>query len=330
MLKQFFICVAGVLLTFATVAQQNETMEAGMGKVKVSFSVDQNGSPVYQVSFDNRAVILPSHLGFVLNTDSTFYKDFEMTGSEKNSFDETWQPVWGEVKDIRNHYEQLTVHLKQKNSGLLLNIIFRAFEDGIGFRYEFPKQDGLKYFIVNDELTQFHMAGDHKAFWIPGDFDTNEYPYTECKLSMIDNSVLVKNSTAIAVRVAPDRYAVQTPLMMKSDDGLYINIHEAALVNYSAMQLHVDKATNTLTSSLVPDAVGNKAYLHAPCSTPWRTIIVSNKATDILASKLILNLNEPSKLTNTTWIKPMKFVGVWWEMQTGKSTWNYSDFADSA
>ncbi|MBS1916950.1 MAG: glycoside hydrolase family 97 protein [Bacteroidetes bacterium] len=329
MLKQFFICLAGVLLTYAVIAQQNETMEAGMGKVKVSFLIDQNGSPVYQVLFDNRPVILSSHLGFVLNTDSTFYKDFELTGSEKNSFDETWQPVWGEVKDIRNNYEQLIVHLKQKNSGLLLNVIFRAFEDGIGFRYEFPKQDGLKYFIVTDELTQFHMAGDHKTFWIPGDFDTNEYPYTESKLSMIDNSELVKNSTAIAVRVAPDKYAVQTPLMMKSDDGLYINIHEAALTNYPAMQLHVDKATNTFTSSLVPDAVGNKAYLHAPCSTPWRTIIVSDKATNILSSKLILNLNEPSKITNTTWIKPMKFVGVWWEMQTGKSTWNYSDFADS-
>ena len=199
----------------------------------------------------------------------------------------------------------------------------------MGFRYEFPRQPGLKYFVVSDELTQFRLAGDHKTFWIPGDYDSNEYPYTTSKVSEIDNAALVAASTAIAVRVAPDRYSVQTPLMMKTADGLYLNIHEAAEVNYPAMQLHVDRATLTLTSALVPDAVGNKAYLHAPCHTPWRTIMVSDKAADILASKTILNLNEPSKLTNTDWIHPMKFVGVWWEMQTGKSTWNYSDYPDS-
>ena len=210
-----------------------------------------------------------------------------------------------------------------------MDIVFRVFADGVGFRYEFPKQPGIKYFIVTDELTQFNLTGNHKAFWIPGDYDTNEYPYTTSKLSEIDNKELVDNSTAIAVRVAPDRYAVQTPLMMKTQDGLYINLHEAALVNYPAMQLHVNDSTYQLSARLVPDALGNKAYLHAPFHTPWRTIIVSNKAEDILASKMILNLNDPSAIQNTSWITPMKFVGVWWEMQTGKGTWSYSDYPDS-
>jgi hypothetical protein len=251
-------------------------------------------------------------------------------GTERRSSDETWQPVWGETKNIRNHYEELVVHLLKPGSpDRLLDIIFRVFADGVGFRYEFPRQPGLRYFIVSDELTQFRLAGDHKTFWIPGDYDSNEYPYTVSRISEIDNKDLVERSTAIAVRVAPDRYAVQTPLMMKTDEGLYINIHEAALVNYSSMQLHVDGSTRTFISSLVPDAVGNKAYLHAPFHTPWRTIIVDDKAAGILASRMILNLNEPSKIRDISWIKPMKFVGVWWEMQTGKSTWSYSDYPDS-
>ena len=193
----------------------------------------------------------------------------------------------------------------------------------MAFRYEFPTQPNLKYFIVSDELTSFNLAGDHKTFWIPGDYDTNEYPYTTSKISEINNRQLVASSTDIAVRVAPDAHAVQTPLMMKTADGLYINIHEAALINFPAMQLHVDNSTYQLTASLVPDAVGNKSYMHAPFKTPWRTIMVSDKAADILASKLILNLNEPSKIDDTSWIRPMKFIGVWREMQTGKSTWNY-------
>jgi glucan 1,4-alpha-glucosidase len=309
-------------------AQHVETTE--MKKVKLSFSIDGEGRPVYAVFYDGRPVILPSTMGFNLHEDSTFYKGFQWVGTERKSTDETWQPVWGEVRDIRNHYEQLVVHLQKAGTpGRRLDIIFRVFEDGVGFRYGFPKQPDLKYFIVSDELTQFHLAGDHKTFWIPGDYDSNEYPYTETKLSGVDNRELVEKSTDIAVRTAPDPYAVQTPLMMKSADGLYINIHEAGLMDYPAMQLHVDHGSLVLSSSLVPDAVGNKAYLHAPYSTPWRTVIVSDKATDILASKLILNLNDPSKLDNTDWIHPMKFVGVWWEMQTGKSTWSYSDYADS-
>ncbi|WP_431214489.1 glycoside hydrolase family 97 N-terminal domain-containing protein [Puia sp. P3] len=241
--------------------------------------------------------------------------------------DESWKPVWGEVATIRNRYEELTVHLRKEDR--LLDIIFRVFEDGVGFRYVFPVQPELKYFVVEDERTQLAMAGDHKAFWIPGDYDTNEYLYTVSALSRVDNSAMVASSADIAVRVAPDPQSVQTPLMMKSADGLYVNIHEAALVGYPAMQLHVDRKSFVLESALVPDAVGNKAYLHAPFATPWRTVIVSDKAADILASKMILNLNEPCVIGNTGWIHPMKFVGVWWEMQTGKSTWSYSNNADS-
>jgi len=307
-------------------AQSPETLQ--LGKVKMVFSLDKNGSPEYAVSYNNKPVVLPSRLGFKLNTDSLFYTSFQFIGTGRNSFDQTWQTVWGETREIRNHYEELTVRLQSKQ-GVLLNIIFRVFEDGVGFRYEFPLQPKLKYFIVTDELTQFNLTGNHKTFWIPGDFDTNEYLYTTSAISEIDNRKMVATSTDIAVRVAPDPYAVQTPLMMKTADGLYINIHEAALINYSAMQLHVDGKNYSLTASLVPDAYGNKAYLHAPFKTPWRTIIVSDKAADILSSKMILNLNDPSVIANTSWIKPMKFAGIWWEMQTDKSTWNYTDFPDS-
>jgi glucan 1,4-alpha-glucosidase len=309
-------------------AQQSES--CALGKVKLDFSLDKNGSPVYEVTYNSKIIIAPSRLGFALNTDSLFYNSFTVMGTERSSFDQTWQTVWGETKDIRNHYQELTVHLKStREPGLLLNIIFRVFEDGVGFRYEFPLQPKLKYFIVTDELTQFNLTGNHKTFWIPGDYDTNEYLYTTSLLSEIDNRSLVASSTDIAVRVAPDPYAVQTPLMMKTGDGIYINIHEAALVNYAAMQLHVNGKNYSLTASLVPDAYGNKAYLHAPFKSPWRTIIVSDRAEEILSSKMILNLNDPSAITNTSWIKPMKFTGVWWEMQTNKSSWSYSDYPDS-
>lgn len=310
-------------------AQQQTSMNASMNKVKLEFTLDQAGSPQYAVSYDNKPAIKPSGLGFTLADDSTFYKGFKCIGTDKKSVDESWVPVWGEVSKIRNHYEQLTVHLQQA-AGLKrsLDIVFRVFEDGIGFRYEFPRQPNLNYFIVTDEMTEFALTGDDKAFWIPGDYDSNEYTYTTSKISGIDNLSIVKAATDIAVRVAPDRYAVQTPLMLKSNEGLYLNIHEAALTGYSSMQLHADKNTYVLSAKLVPDAVGNKAYLHAPDHTPWRTIILSNKAVDILSSKMILNLNEPSVLDNTSWIKPMKFVGVWWEMQIGKSTWSYAKSAD--
>ncbi len=324
-MKRIFILLFVIITAYSSFAQQ---LTASMNKVKLAFSLNETGTPVYAVSFNDKPVIKSSTLGFVLSNNDNFKNSFEVIGSDKKSQDTTWQPVWGEVKNIRDHYNQLIVHLKQKNTNRLLDIEFKVFADGVGFRYIFPLQPNLKYFIVSDELTQFALAGDHKTFWIPGDYDSNEYPYTTSKISEINNKALVDKSTDIAVRDAPDSFAVQTPLMMKSDDGLYINIHEAALLNYPAMQLHVDHASLTLSSNLVPDAVGNKAYLHAPFHTPWRTILVSDNAADILASKTILNLNEPSTITNTSWIKPMKFIGVWWEMQTGKGTWSYANTAD--
>ncbi|PWU02946.1 MAG: alpha-glucosidase [Bacteroidetes bacterium] len=325
--RNLFLSPLFILILNSTSAQEIGNLR--LGKTNLHLFLDGYGRPNYEVSFNGKAVIEASHLGMVLAEDENLDKNFEVIGTRKNSFDQNWQPVWGEVKNIRNHYEELTVRLRQKQSGNLLNIIFRVFEDGVGFRYEFPLQPGLKYFVVKDEVTQFHMGGDHKTFWIPADYDTNEYPYTTSRLSEVDNTELVKKSTDIAVRVAPDPNGVQTPLMMKTNDGLYINIHEAALVNYPAMQLHVDRNNFILTSTLVPDPVGSKAFLHAPALTPWRTIIVSDNAADILASKMILNLNEPTTLKNTSWIKPTKFVGVWWEMQTEKATWSYSDFPDS-
>ena len=330
--KKIFLFLIPALLAFVTPtsAQQRNLTEMSMGRVHLQFTIDPDGKPVYSVDFNQKPILLSSTLGFSLLDDSLFDRDFSELGADRKMVNETWQPVWGEVKNISNHYNQLTIHLQQKKSPYrLLDIAFRIFEDGVAFRYEFPKQPTLQYYVVKSEHTQFSLAGDPKTFWIPGDYDTNEYPYTTCLLSQIDNKNLVENSTAIAVRVAPDRYAVQTPLMMKTAEGLYINIHEAALVNYPAMQLHVNGLTKQLSASLVPDAVGNCAYLHAPFHTPWRTIIVSDKAVDILSSKMILNLNDPDTIKNTSWIKPMKFVGVWWEMQTGKSTWSYSDYPDS-
>ncbi len=292
--------------------------------------LDPDGRPLYSVNYGDKPVIKSSHLGIKLLNDSAFDGHFTILKTDTNSFDETWQPVWGEVSHIRNHYRQLTVYLQQTDQPhRLLNLVFRVFEDGVGFRYEFPVQPTLKYFIVSDELTEFSLTGDNKTFWIPGDYDSNEYPYTTSPISQVDASVLAKSETDIAVRYVPDKYGIQTPLMMKTTDGLYLNIHEAGLQNYTSMQLHADVKTYKLTANLVADALGNKAYMRAPCHTPWRTIIVSDKATDILASKMILNLNEPSKIGNTSWIKPTKFIGVWWEMQTGKSTWNYSDNLDT-
>jgi glucan 1,4-alpha-glucosidase len=329
-MKKIFTSLFCLGVLFTVNAQSNQPIHAGMNKVRLDFMLDENGRPVYSVYYGQQPVINPSHLGIKLLNDSSFADHFELTGTDRKTVDDTWEPLWGEVSKIRNHYEQVTVHLKQKDAPKrLLNIVFRVFENGVGFRYEFPLQPNLKYFIVSDELTEFSLTGDHKTFWIPGDYDSNEYPYITSPISQVDASVLAKSATDIAVRFVPDKYGIQTPLMMKTAEGLYINIHEAALQNYTSMQLHADTKTFKLTANLVADAVGNKAYMRSPCHTPWRTIIVSNKATDILASKMILNLNDPSKIENTSWIKPMKFVGVWWEMQTGKSTWNYANSLDT-
>ncbi|WP_345947954.1 glycoside hydrolase family 97 protein [Mucilaginibacter sp. PAMB04274] len=324
-MKKLFACLLGWVAISQVYAQPGKSISASLGKVKVQFILEDGGKPAYTVTYGAKPVINKSNLGFALADDSTFYKGFKLLSTKYDQVDESWAPVWGEVNSIRNHYQQVTVHLQQEGGKQrLLNVVFRVFEDGVGFRYEFPKQANLNYFIVTQEKTEFALASDAKAFWIPGDYDSNEYAYSTTKVSEIDNQKIVGASGDIAVRLAPDRYSVQTPLMLKSDNGLYINIHEAALRNYSSMQLHVDRSQFKLKSSLVPDAVGNMAYLHAPFHTPWRTVIVSGKAADILSSKMILNLNDPSKVENTSWIKPMKFVGVWWEMQIGKSTWSYA------
>jgi len=311
-------------------AQTSTPLTAHLDKVKLTFALSADGRPTYAVNYGPKSVVNTSRLGLVFQDKQGFDGRLVLTGSEVKDVDETWQPVWGEVKSIRNHYQQLTVHLRQPAApGRRVDVVFRVFADGVGFRYEVPRQLALGNFVVMDELTEFALPADHQAFWIPGDYDTNEYLYTKSRLSAVDNSAQVKGSGEIAVRSAPDAQAVATPLMLKADNGLYINIHEAAQVDYPAMQLHVDRASHRLTAQLVPNAVGSKAFLHAPARTPWRTIIVSDKAPKILASKLILNLNEPSKLPNTDWIKPLKFVGVWWEMQVGKSDWKYAESIDT-
>ncbi|WP_201984044.1 glycoside hydrolase family 97 protein [Hymenobacter rubidus] len=328
MKKSFLLLLLAGASTAA--AQSAAPLTASLDNVKLTVALTAAGQPTYAVTYRQKPVVTASRLGLQLAHGNGFDGPLVLTGSETKTVDETWQPVLGEVKNIRNHYQQLTVHLRQPAApGRKLDVVFRVFADGVGFRYEFPRQPNLQYFVLGEELTEFALPADHKAFWIPGDYDTNEYPYTVSKLSEVDNTQLVKGSNDIAVRNAPDAQMVATPLMLKSADGLYVNIHEAAQVDYPAMQLHVDRASHRLTARLVPDAVGTKAYLHAPGHTPWRTIIVSDQAADILASKLILNLNEPSKLKDTGWIKPMKFVGVWWEMQTGKSNWRYADSADT-
>lgn len=297
------------------------------GGLSLSFSLSADGEPSYELSFGGKAVVRRSRLGVELKDQPAFTTGFAVEKADTAQADETWEPVWGEVRRIRNRYRELAVTLRQPGlKNRRMTIRFRLFDDGLGFRYEFPEQEGLTYFIVSDEKTEFNLTGDDKAFWIPGDYDTNEYAYSTTRLSEVD-ATRGKLANEISTRsvIAPN--AVQTPLMLKTADGLYVNIHEAALVDYPAMHLMVDKRTFGLSSHLVPDAVGNKAYLQAPCVTPWRTVVVSDRAADILASKLILNLNEPSRLADTGWIRPQKYVGIWWVMHVGTHTWNYADAA---
>jgi hypothetical protein len=320
------LLVAVVCFFSLNAAAQN--MQSPNGKLSLSFALTSDGEPTYQLSFGGKPVIQQSRLGIELKDLPGFAKGFTILKSDTAQKDETWQPVWGEVKQIRNQYKELTVTLQQasvNNRQMILR--FRLFDDGLGFRYEFPEQNNLRYFILSDEKTEFNLTGDHKTFWIPGDYDTNEYPYSTTKLSEVD----AKTGEAfkdIAVRSIIAGNAVQTPLMMKTADGLYINIHEAALVDYPAMNLLVNKQTFGLVSHLVPNALGDKAHMQATAKTPWRTIVVSDKAPDILASKLILNLNEPPKFQDVGWIKPQKYVGIWWGMHIGKYTWSYADVAN--
>jgi hypothetical protein len=324
--------IVSILITVSLTnagAQEKIIVSAGMQKVRANFMLDSKGMATYNVNFADKQVITNSRLGFIIN-HHRLDSNFQIIKVDSSMVDEKWNPVWGEVKTIRNHYRQLKIQLQQRSAPFYkLNIVFKVYEEGVGFRYEFPLQNKLKFFTVNDELTEFNLTADHKAFWIPADYDSNEYPYTTSKLSEVNAWKFPLISSGTYQTNIPDQYAVQTPLMLTSNDGLYINIHEAALQNYATMQLHVNRAEHGLSANLVPDAVGNKVYLRTPAKTPWRTIIVSDKATDILASKMILNLNEPSVITNTSWIKPTKFIGVWWEMQTGRGSWSYTDNIDS-
>jgi hypothetical protein len=312
-----------LFLLFALSISQAQSIQSPSGKMTVTFKLSGSGQPTYSINYKDKAVILESVLGIKLKEKPDLDAKFEIITSKTATFNESWKPVLGEQSTIVNHYNELTVSLINKASKVKMNIIFRVFDEGVAFRYDFPKQVELSYFIISDEVTQFNLTDNHQVFWIPGDFDSNEYEYNETKFSDIDNSKINMNN-GIGVKSIPGKYAVQTPLMMKSPSGLYINIFEAAVVNYPVMHLNADVSKYKLNALLVPNAIGDKAYLQAPCVSPWRTIMISDDARDIVGSKMILNLNEPSKIEDTSWIKPMKYVGIWWEMHVGKSTWDFA------
>ena len=345
-IKKSFALMAMCGLAFCANAQKLTSPD---GNLVMNFSLNEQGAPVYDLTYKEKAVIKPSTLGLELKREDPEKKtDFEwtemkdkagvdkrtnlMTGfkikdTRTSTFDETWRPVWGEESEIRNHYNELEVTLDQPMNNRYIVIRFRLFNDGLGFRYEFPQQQNLNYFVIKEEHTQFAMSGDHTAYWIPGDYDTQEYDYTTSRLSEIRG----KMKTAVTPNSSQYVFSptgVQTALMMKTDDGLYINLHEAALVDYSCMSLNLDDKNMVFESWLTPDAKGDKGYMQTPCNSPWRTIIVSDDARDILASRITLNLNEPCKIADPSWIHPVKYVGVWWDMITGRGTWAYTD--DSA
>ena len=342
-MKKFLLTVSAILLTMTAGAQKLQSPD---GSLEMNFSLDAEGRPTYSLTYHGKDVIRPSHLGLDLKkenpdaaTDFEFKtradaskidqkanltSGFQITKTETATFDETWTPVWGEESSIRNHYNELCVTLTQPTNDRFIRLRFRLFDDGLGFRYEFPAQKNLTYFIIKEERTQFAMAGDHTAWWLPGDYDTQEYETVTSRLSEIRGKMkaaVTQNSSQTPIWEG----GVQTALMMRTDDGLYINLHEAACIDYSTMHLNYDDKTGIFESWLTPDARGDKGYLQAPCVSPWRTVIVSDKATDILASRITLNLNEPCKIEDTSWIKPTKYIGVWWDMITNKGTWAYTD-----
>ncbi|OUJ74682.1 glycoside hydrolase family 97 protein [Hymenobacter crusticola] len=293
-------------------------------QLALQFALQNGGVPTYQLTYKGRPVLKPSKLGLELKNAPALLRGFTVADTQQRSFDETWQPVWGEVKSIRNHYNELAVTLTQAETQRTIRVRFRLYDDGLGFRYEFPRQPKLDYFTIKEERTEFALTGDHKAFWLPGDYDTQEYSTVTSNLSQVRG--LMKAATTPNASQTPfSPTGVQTPLMLKSKDGLYINLHEAALIDYSAMHLELDDKNFVLTSHLTPDAVGDKGLIQTPANSPWRTLIVSDRAGAILESKLVLNLNEPTKYQDVSWIKPVKYVGVWWEMITGKSTWSYTN-----
>ena len=306
----------------------SQQLRSPNGNFIMEFALQNDGTPTYNLTYKGKIVVKPSKLGLELKEDKNIKKsllnDFTIIDKKTSSFDETWKPVWGEVASIRNQYNELAVTLNQNETDRQMVIRFRMFNDGLGFRYEFPTQKNLVYFVIKEERTQFAMTGDHTAFWMPGDYDTQEYDYTTSKLSEI-RALFVKAKNRNLSQPPFSLTGVQTSLMLKTNDGLYINLHEAALINYSCMHLNLDDKNMIFESWLTPDANGDKGYMQAPAHSPWRTIIVSNDAREILASKMTLNLNDPCKIEDTSWIKPIKYVGVWWEMITGKSTWRYTD-----
>ena len=315
------ILLMSILAMHWAAAQQQTSPD---GNVVLSFSLKADGTPTYKMTYKGKPVINESTLGFTLKKEEPLTNHFKVVGDSKSTFKETWKPVWGEEKEILNHYNELLVQLKQDKTNRLMNIRFRVYNEGVGFRYEFPTQKELTYFVIAEENTQFAMTGDHTAWWIPGDYDTQEYDYNESKLSEI-RGLMKQSMTDNVSQFIFSPTGVQTALMMKTKDGLYINLHEAALVDYALMNLNLDDKNFIFQSWLTPDAKGDKGYLYTPTKTPWRTVMVSDDARNILASRLILNLNDPCALADTSWIKPVKYIGVWWEMITGKSSWAYTD-----
>ena len=323
-----FILTAAALLSASASLGATEVLTSPDGRLQLSFDLTADGTPTYKMDYNNKPVIATSRLGLELKNQKSLLDGFKMERVSRSSFDETWQPVWGEQSSIRNHYNEMAVCLSQPDdNGHLREMIvrFRLYDDGVGFRYEWPAQDNFTYFTIKEERTEFAMTGDHTASWIPGDYDTQEYDYTISRLSEVREKMpAVKFSYNVSSTVFSDT-GVQTSLQLKTDDGIYLNIHEAACVDYSTMHLNLDEKRMVLTSWLTPDARGDKGYLMAPCHSPWRTVMVTSTATAALDSKLILNLNEPCKLEDTSWIHPTKYMGVWWEMIVGKSSWAYSN-----
>lgn len=292
-------------------------------ELALSFQLTSEGVPQYEMQYLNKTIILPSHLGLYFKDQTDLAKNFEVIGFQNKQVNESWQPVLGQYKNIQNHYEEMRVELMQKPTQRILHLVFRLYNEGMAFRYEVPKQKNLNYVVISEEHTSFQLTQDYKAFWIPGDYDSQEYVYQETNLSEIDVNKLDLDN-GIGMKGPMQKHRIQSPVMMKGSNGLYLNVFEAAVINYPIMHLDVDVKNFKLTSHLVPNAVGDKAYLQAPFQTPWRTVFVSNDARKIVASQMILNLNEPSKIKNTNWIKPMKYVGIWWEMHVGTATWDYA------
>lgn len=322
-MKKYFVSV--LVMVFSIFGMNAQELKSPNGNFKMIFALENDGTPTYQLFMKNKEIIKKSKLGLELQKDKkSLLNDFKLVNEVRKTFDETWKTVWGEETEIRNHYNELALTLKQNETERNIIIRFRLFNDGLGFRYEFPEQKNLTYFVVREERTEFAMTGDHTAFWIPGDYDTQEYDFTESKLTEIRKLFRGAVSENASQKQFSDT-GVQTSLMLKTADGIYINIHEAALINYSCMHLNLDDKNLVFQSHLTPDAKGNKGHLQAPCVSPWRTIIASADARDILASRMTLNLNEPCKIEDTSWIKPVKYIGVWWEMITGKSSWAYTD-----